>query len=384
MDSYRMTISRDRLAEFRRNSAVLAGNDSTLQHLQQPRRASLGPQQVRSYYSHQPPTSKLSNLVSESHTKKIDPPNTSNNSLASNEAFFLKIEEIQKLISTINENVREIESLRASALSSINEEHSSQVNQLLDDLVSKTSKLNRNTKNCIKELELANAKLSLNSSDHHMRATQLQALKKKFVETIQRYQKIERTFEKKSRQRMERQIRIVNPEATPQEIEMAIDSDDAPQIFAHSLLTQSRTGDAVQALNEVQTRHRDIKRIEKTIMELHNLFLEMQQMVEMQQETIVNIEKSSEGVNYELEEGNKHVTTAVSTAKSTRKKKLFCFIIFVILLVVAGILVWWFAFPKARSSQLTDANIILAVNGGDSLGAKAGAPSNSSKETNMV
>lgn len=45
----------------------------------------------------------------------------------------------------------------------------------------------------------------------------------------------------------------------------------------------------------------------------------MQQMVEMQQETIVNIEKSSEGVNYELEEGNKHVTTAVSTAKSTRK-----------------------------------------------------------------
>lgn len=55
------------------------------------------------------------------------------------------------------------------------------------------------------------------------------------METIQRYQKIERTFEKKSRQRMERQIRIVNPEATPQEIEMAINSDDAPQIFAHSV-----------------------------------------------------------------------------------------------------------------------------------------------------
>lgn len=34
---------------------------------------------------------------------------------------------------------------------------------------------------------------------------------------------------------MERQIRIVKPEATPQEIEMAIDSDDAPQIFAHSV-----------------------------------------------------------------------------------------------------------------------------------------------------
>lgn len=111
------------------------------------------------------------------------------------------------MISTINENVREIESLRASALSSINGEHSSQVNQMLDDLVSKTSKLNINTKNCIKgitqsldlslilhscppfikirytdailhvEVELANAKQSLNSSDRHMRATQVRLLR---------------------------------------------------------------------------------------------------------------------------------------------------------------------------------------------------------------
>lgn len=63
----------------------------------------------------------------------------------------------------------------------------------------------------------------------------MQALKKKFMEAIQRYQDIERTFEKKQRQRIERQILIVKPDATPHEIENAIDSDDAPQIFAHSV-----------------------------------------------------------------------------------------------------------------------------------------------------
>lgn len=55
------------------------------------------------------------------------------------------------------------------------------------------------------------------------------------METIQRYQDIERIFEKKQRQRIERQILIVKPDATPHEIENAIDSDDAPQIFAHSV-----------------------------------------------------------------------------------------------------------------------------------------------------
>lgn len=37
---------------------------------------------------------------------------------------------------------------------------------------------------------------------------QLQAIKKKFLEAIQRYQDIERTFEMKLRQRIERQILI--------------------------------------------------------------------------------------------------------------------------------------------------------------------------------
>lgn len=63
----------------------------------------------------------------------------------------------------------------------------------------------------------------------------MQALKRKFIETIQRYQDIERTNEKRQRQRIERQILIVKPEATPHEIENAIDSHDAPHIFAHSV-----------------------------------------------------------------------------------------------------------------------------------------------------
>jgi t-SNARE complex subunit (syntaxin) len=47
-----------------------------------------------------------------------------------------------------------------------------------------------------------------NSGDLPMRKTQHTALKKKFIESIQRYQDIERTFQQKFRQRVERQIRI--------------------------------------------------------------------------------------------------------------------------------------------------------------------------------
>ena len=53
--------------------------------------------------------------------------------------------------------------------------------------------------------------------------------------------------------------------------------------------------------------------------ELHQLFLDMQTMVEMQQETITNIEKISEHAVYDLEKGTQHVSVAVKTAKITRK-----------------------------------------------------------------
>ncbi|OAD05224.1 hypothetical protein MUCCIDRAFT_141644, partial [Mucor lusitanicus CBS 277.49] len=260
------------------------------------------------------------------------------------------VENIKWLVGKINENVTQIESLQTAALSSINGEKAGQVNLQLEQLVHQTSKLNKEAKEHIQALEFSNAKITVNPSDAQMRRTQLQALKRKFIETIQRYQDIERTFEKRQRQRIERQILIVKPEATPHEIENAIDSSDAPHIFAHSLLNSSRLGDSTQVLDEVQTRHRDIKKIEKTILELHQLFLDMQTMVEMQQETVNNIEKTTEHAVHDLEQGNKHVAVAVKTAKITRKRKWCCFVIFIILLAVAGILIWWFVFPKSHSS----------------------------------
>ncbi|KAG2197192.1 hypothetical protein INT46_003354 [Mucor plumbeus] len=377
MSDYRMTVSRDRLAEFKRNSGNFTDDTNSNHHgnyAYQPAVHQYQPQyqhhypqptfdrhNLQPYYdgystAYQAPTQPTPTFSYNDYNRYENPtvqpiPEMieKESSLASTEAFFAKIEDIKCLVGKINENITEIETLHTFALSSINNEKASQVNLTLEELVRQTSKLNKQAKEHIKILELNNAKLILNLSDSQMRRTQLQGLKKKFIKTIQRYQDIEHTFEKKHRQRIERQILIVKPDATPQEIENAIDSDNTPQIFAHSLLNHNRLGNATQVLDEVQIRHQDIKKIEKTILELHKLFLDMQTMVDMQQETVTNIEKTTEQAVHELEKGNKHVSVAVKTAKITRKRKWCCFIIFIILLAVTGVLVWWFAFPKSHS-----------------------------------
>lgn len=109
-------------------------------------------------------------------------------------------------------------------------------------------------------------------------------MKKRFLDTIQRYQDVERNYQIKYRQRIERQIRIgkfvdlglmnamiyysiiiVKPDASQDEVDDIIDADDTPQVFAQSLMNASRQGQSKAVLSEVQTRHDDIKHIEKTI-----------------------------------------------------------------------------------------------------------------------
>lgn len=130
-----------------------------------------------------------------------------------------------------------IEELHGSALSNINDDQTEENGYRLEKAVRQTTKLNNQCKNKIKAIELGNARMPASSGDLPMRKTQHAALKKKFIETIQRYQDIERTYQQKYRQRVERQIKIVQPNATQDEIERALDSDEPPQIFAQSVST---------------------------------------------------------------------------------------------------------------------------------------------------
>ncbi|KAI9321521.1 t-SNARE [Dichotomocladium elegans] len=177
-----------------------------------------------------------------------------------------------------------------------------------------------------------------------MRRSQAMALRKRFLETIQRYQDVERTCDQKYRQRVERQIKIVKPEATQAEVDQFIDSDDTSQIFSQSLMHACRTSQARAVLSEVQTRHDDIRRMERTILELHQLFQDMSLLVEQQGEMLNQAEQHVETTAANIKEGNTMLDRAIHYARATRHKKWICFFLTIAICVMIAILVWWFGF----------------------------------------
>jgi len=137
---------------------------------------------------------------------------------------------------------------------------------------------------------------------------------------------------------MERQFKIVKPDATPEEVRAVVNNEQGGQIFSQALMN-SRQTESRAAYREVQERHEDIKRIERTLAELAQLFNDMSVLVEQQDETINVIQTQAAGVEKDTEAGLQYTEKAVVSARAARKKRWICFFITLILLAVVGIVV---------------------------------------------
>ncbi|KAG2218954.1 hypothetical protein INT45_004646 [Circinella minor] len=257
--------------------------------------------------------------------------------------FLSEIEQVKHEIDTVNSDIKAVESLHNQALETYNEEQWQYYAGELERLQQNVRAQNNSIKNRLAEIERTNAQMH-HSGESKIRQTQSENVRKRFLDTIRHYQEIENDYRQKYRQRIERQIRIVKPEATEEEVEQIMDSDQGTQVFTQSIIQAGRQSSSRAVLSEVQNRHTDIKRIERTLLELHELFEDMQMLVERQGEVIVKIDDHAEQVAGDLKEGNRAVKRAVDFARSTRAKKWCCFFLVIILCVIIAILVWWFAF----------------------------------------
>lgn len=89
---------------------------------------------------------------------------------------------------------------------------------------------------------------------------------KKFLEAVGDYQEVQMKYKTKFRDRIERQLRIVKPNATAEEIERLVESGGETELFAQQILAGPQLAEARKALNDIQDRHQDIIKIEKSIL----------------------------------------------------------------------------------------------------------------------
>jgi syntaxin 1B/2/3 len=250
-------------------------------------------------------------------------------------AFYTEISSIQDSLRTFNDNIARVSDLHSRSLNNMDDAAAQRNATQLEELVEDTSALSATLKRRIKALE----KMGSTGRDGQIRKQQTALVKSKFIEAIQNYQTVEQQYRTKYKQRMERQFKIVKPDATPEEVKAVVEDENGGQIFSQALMNSNRYGESRAAYREVQERHEDIKRIEKTIGELAQLFNDMSVLVEQQDETLNVIETQAAGVEKDMEVGLGYTVKAVQSARAARKKRWICFFIILIVLIVVGVVV---------------------------------------------
>uniref|UniRef100_A0AAQ4S4I6 Syntaxin-3 n=1 Tax=Gasterosteus aculeatus aculeatus TaxID=481459 RepID=A0AAQ4S4I6_GASAC len=202
--------------------------------------------------------------------------------------FFLQIEDIRNSIDKIDENVSEVKKIFSVILSAPTSDQKTQDD--LEAITNDIKKMANNARNKLKTIErnLESEEQERVSADMRIRKSQHAVLSRKFVEVMTKYNEAQVDFRERSKGRIKRQLEITGKATTDDELDEMLESGNAA-VFTAGIVD---AGISKQALSEIEARHKDIVRLESSIKELHDMFVDIAMLVESQGGIIERIESN--------------------------------------------------------------------------------------------
>eukprot|EP00164_Ancoracysta_twista_P001034 GFYU01001347.1.p1 GENE.GFYU01001347.1~~GFYU01001347.1.p1 ORF type:complete len:303 (-),score=99.28 GFYU01001347.1:177-1085(-) len=249
--------------------------------------------------------------------------------------FFQEVGTIKASMSVIRRNIKLIEQKYSQALTATSVDQGRKDHDELEKLMDETSASAQDLRTRLKNMDKANkefVKKNPNSSEAKIRTNMSGTLTRKFVDLMSEYQEVQTKYKNKNRERVERQYKIVKPEASEDEVREVVEGKQNQTIFADQILAGPGRAQAAAAVADIQERHRDIIKLEQSIQELHQLFVDMSILVESQGELLDQIEYT---VNQTVAFTSKGVNELIDAKKwQTKARKKMCCLIIICLVIL--------------------------------------------------
>ncbi|CAM6029383.1 unnamed protein product [Sphagnum balticum] len=173
------------------------------------------------------------------------------------------------------------------------------------------------------------------SSTDRTRLSITATLKKKLKDLMLDFQALRQRFQDEYREVVERRVYTVTGKKVDElVIEQLIETGDSEQIFQRAIQEQGR-GQILDTIAEIQQRHDAVRDIEKKLLELHQIFLDMAVLVEAQGELLDNIETQVWKAVDHVASGTQQLQRAKNNQRATSK----CIAIAIILMLLAILII---------------------------------------------
>ncbi|KAJ9131942.1 hypothetical protein P3X46_034843 [Hevea brasiliensis] len=216
-------------------------------------------------------------------------------------------------------------------------------NKINTDIVTVLKKA-RTIRNQLEEMDRANAanrRLSGYKEGTPIYRTRLavtNGLRKKLKELMMDFQGLRQKMMMEYKETVERRYFTVTGEYPDEEIiDKIISDDNGGEEFLKRAIQEHGKGKVLETVEEIQDRHDTAKEIEKSLLELHQVFLDMAVMVEAQGEQLDDIEHHVFNASHYVKDGTKELKSAKDYQRSSRK--WMCIGVILLLLIILVIII---------------------------------------------
>eukprot|EP00197_Chlamydomonas_leiostraca_P011442 CAMPEP_0202869470 /NCGR_PEP_ID=MMETSP1391-20130828/12469_1 /ASSEMBLY_ACC=CAM_ASM_000867 /TAXON_ID=1034604 /ORGANISM="Chlamydomonas leiostraca, Strain SAG 11-49" /LENGTH=310 /DNA_ID=CAMNT_0049549791 /DNA_START=174 /DNA_END=1103 /DNA_ORIENTATION=+ len=251
--------------------------------------------------------------------------------------FFRSVEDIKTDMAEIRGLQRDVMAMHEKSKTIVKSKEMEKHRKEMQDKINQVSVLAHKVKTKVEALDKQNEEAKKvkgqgeGTAGERTRTTITAGLKKKLKDLMGEFSDLRNTIQDEYREVVERRVYTVTGQHMAEDdIDRMIETGEAENIFQKAMLEQGR-GRVLDTLAEIQERHRAVKDLEQSLLELHQIFLDMAVLVEAQGEMLDNIEKQvARSVEY-VQGGTQALQDAKQLQKKTRK--MMCCALFIVLIV---------------------------------------------------
>ncbi|KAH1070972.1 hypothetical protein GLYMA_03G202800v4 [Glycine max] len=160
------------------------------------------------------------------------------------------------------------------------------------------------------------------------------ALTKNLRQSMASFNKLREQISYEYRDTVQRRYYAVTGENPDQETIDLLISTGESETFLQKAIQQQGRASVMDTIQEIRERHGTMKEIERSLHELHQVFMDMAVLIQHQGEHLDDIESHVELANSFVSKGVQHLQVVRNHQKNTRNFTCFAVLLFIIVLVI--------------------------------------------------
>ncbi|KAG6595511.1 Syntaxin-related protein KNOLLE, partial [Cucurbita argyrosperma subsp. sororia] len=256
--------------------------------------------------------------------------------------FLEEAEKVKLEMGSIREILGKLQQANEETKSAHKPETLKSLRQTINGDIVTVLKKARSIRSKLEEMDRANdAKKRLSASKegtaiYRTRIAVTNGLRKKLKELMMEFQTLRQRMMMEYKETVERRYFTVTGEHPEEEVIEKIISNGGEEFLGRAIEEHGR-GKVVETVVEIQDRHGAAKEIERSLLELHQVFLDMAVMVEAQGEKMDDIEHHVMNASQYVRDGSKDLKSAKDLQRSNRKWMCFGVLLLLIIILVVVI-----------------------------------------------